>query len=193
MRRPVRPASAGVRREPVDTIDPSRTHARLVFDGAPAERLGSADILATAYDRAAVLTAFQQVGGAERALEMARDYALQRVAFGRPIGSFQAIKHKLADMLVLVTLARANAHWAAWALESGSADLPAAAASARVSATMAFQQCSTDNIHIHGGIGFTWDFDAHLFYRRSNLLALSLGSQSQWEARLVDRLRPRAA
>ncbi len=124
---------------------------------------------------------------------MARGYALQRVAFGRPIGSFQAIKHMLADMLVSVTLARSNAYYAAWALESHSADLPIAAAAARVSATTAFQHCSTNNIQVHGGIGFTWEFDAHLFYRRSNLLALSLGSLSQWEAKLVDRLRTRAA
>jgi acyl-CoA dehydrogenase len=189
--------SPGVRREPVQTLDPSRKHARLTFQGAPAERLGvrgaALEILSQVFDRAAVLVAFQQVGGAERALEMARDYALQRMAFGRPIGSFQAIKHMLADMFVSLTLARANACYAAWALESGSAELPAAAAAARVSATEAFQLCSTNNIQVHGGIGFTWAFDAHLFYRRSNLLALSLGPQSQWEAKLVDRLRLRNA
>jgi alkylation response protein AidB-like acyl-CoA dehydrogenase len=189
--------SAGVRRDPVQVVDPSRKHARLTFEGAPAERLGprgeGLGILSKTLDHAAVLMAFQQVGGAERALEMARDYALQRVAFGRPIGSFQAIKHMLADMLVSLTLARANACYAAWALESGSAELPVAAAAARVSATEAFQHCSTNNIQLHGGIGFTWQFDAHLFYRRSNLLALSLGSQSLWEAKLVDRMRLRNA
>jgi acyl-CoA dehydrogenase len=188
--------SPGVRRDPVETLDPSRKHARMIFEGASAERLGSRgeglEILSRAFDRAAVLLAFQQVGGAERALEMARDYALQRVAFGRPIGSFQAIKHTLADMFVSLSLARANAYYAAWALESGSADLPVAAAAARVSATAAFQRCSTSNIQVHGGIGFTWAFDAHLFYRRSNLLALSLGSQSQWEAKLIDRMRAAA-
>jgi acyl-CoA dehydrogenase len=188
--------SAGVRRDPIESLDPSRKHARLIFEGATAERLGSRgeglEILSRAYDRAAVLLAFQQVGGAERTLEMARNYALQRVAFGRPIGSFQAIKHTLADMFVALSLARANAYYAAWALESGSADLPVAAAAARVSATAAFQRCSTSNIQVHGGIGFTWAFDAHLFYRRSNLLALSLGSQSQWEAKLIDRMRAAA-
>jgi acyl-CoA dehydrogenase len=189
--------SSAIRRDPVQTLDPSRKHARLTFKGAPAERIGSRgggfEILSHAFDRSAVLVAFQQVGGAERALHMARDYALQRVAFGRPIGSFQAIKHTLADMFVSLSLARANAYYAAWALESGSADLPTAAAAARVSATTAFQQCSTNNIQVHGGIGFTWQFDAHLFYRRSNLLALSLGSQSQWEAKLIDRMRMRSA
>ncbi|HKD20494.1 MAG TPA: acyl-CoA dehydrogenase family protein [Rhizomicrobium sp.] len=186
-----------VRRDPVETLDPSRKHARLTFEGAPAERLGTRgdglEILSHVFDRAAVLVAFQQIGGAERALEMARDYALQRVAFGRPIGSFQAIKHMLADMFVSLMLARANACYAAWALESGSTELPTAAAAARVSATTAFQHCTTNNIQVHGGIGFTWQFDCHLFYRRSNFLALSLGSQSQWEAKLIDRMRMRNA
>ncbi|MDT9598719.1 acyl-CoA dehydrogenase family protein [Sphingosinicella rhizophila] len=190
-------SSEGVERTAVETLDPSRKHALLRFGGAPAERLGArgeaVDILGHVYDRAAVLVAFQQVGGAERALELARDYALQRVAFGRPIGSFQAIKHMLADMFVSLTIARANTYYAAWALQSDSAELPAAAAAARVSATTAFQHCSTNNIQVHGGIGFTWEFDSHLFYRRSNLLALSLGSQSQWEAKLVDRMRTRKA
>lgn len=189
--------TSGISRDPVQTLDPSRKHARLIFQGAPAERVGARgvglDILSRVFDHAAVLVAFQQLGGAERALGMARDYALQRIAFGRRIGSFQAIKHMLADMLVSLTLARANACYAAWALESGSAELPTAAAAARVSATAAFQRCSTNNIQIHGGVGFTWAFDAHLFYRRSNLLALSLGSQSQWEAKLVDRMRMRSA
>lgn len=189
--------SSGVQRHSVQTVDPSRKHARLTFQGAPAERLGprgdGLEILGHAFDRAAVLVAFQQAGGAERALYMARDYALQRIAFGRPIGSFQAIKHMLADMFVSLTLARANAYYAAWALQSASAELPIAAAAARVSATAAFQHCTSNNIQVHGGIGVTWEFDAHLFYRRSNLLALSLGSQSQWEAKLIDRMRLRSA
>jgi alkylation response protein AidB-like acyl-CoA dehydrogenase len=137
--------------------------------------------------------AFEQVGGADRALEMARDYALQRMAFGRPIGSFQAIKHMLADMYVSATLARSNAYYGAWALSTGAAELPVAAATARVSATQAFQHCSTNNIQVHGGMGFTWQFDCHLFYRRSNLLALTLGSQSYWEKELIDRMRRRNA
>lgn len=190
-------ASSGVRRAAVETLDPSRKHARLHFQRAPVERVGARgeglDVLSRAFDRAAVLVAFQQVGGAEQTLEMARDYALQRIAFGRPIGSFQAIKHMLADMYVSLTLARANTCYAAWALASGSTELPAAAAAARVSATAAFQHCSVNNIQVHGGIGFTWQSDCHLFYRRANLLALSLGSQSQWEARLIERMRMRAA
>ena len=188
---------AGVAREAVETIDPTRSHAKLTFSGAPAERLGAAGegwaILTQVYDRAAILTAFEQVGGADRALEMARDYALDRMAFGRPIGSFQAIKHMLADMYVSATLARSNAYYGAWALSTDAAELPEAAATARISATQAFQHCSKNNIQVHGGMGFTWAFDCHLFYRRSNLLALNLGPQSQWEDKLISRLRARNA
>jgi acyl-CoA dehydrogenase len=140
-------------------------------------------------DRAAILMAFEQLGGADRALEMARDYALERMAFGRQIGSFQAIKHMLADMYVSATLARSNAYYGAWALATGAAELPIAAATARVSATQAFQHCAKNNIQVHGGMGFTWAFDCHLFYRRSNALALSLGSLSAWEDLLIERMR----
>jgi len=111
------------------------------------------------------------------------------MAFGRPIGSFQAIKHMLADMYVSATLARSNAYYGAWALSSGAAELPIAAATARVSATQAYQQCAKNNIQVHGGMGFTWEFDCHLYYRRSNALALALGSLSTWEDMLIQRLR----
>jgi alkylation response protein AidB-like acyl-CoA dehydrogenase len=186
-------AGPGVTREAVETIDPTRSHARITFAGAPAEPLGAAgegwSLIDAVFDRAAVLTAFEQVGGADRALEMARDYALERMAFGRPIGSFQAIKHMLADMYVSATLARSNCYYGAWALSTGSSELAEAAATARVSATQAFQHCAKNNIQTHGGMGFTWAFDCHLYYRRSNLLALNLGSLSVWEDRLIDRLR----
>jgi alkylation response protein AidB-like acyl-CoA dehydrogenase len=95
----------------------------------------------------------------------------------------------LADMFVSATLARSNAYYGAWALSTGAAELPVAAATARVSATQAFQHCAKNNIQVHGGVGFTWAFDCHLFYRRANLLALSLGSQTQWEDALVERMR----
>ncbi len=185
----------GVTRTPQDTIDPSRGHAQLAFEAAPAEPLGAARegwaTIERVFDRAAVLTAFEQIGGADRALEMARDYALDRMAFGRPIGSFQAIKHMLADMYVSATLARSNGYYGAWALATGAAELPQAAASARVAATQAFQHCAKNNIQVHGGMGFTWAFDCHLFYRRSNLLALNLGSLSTWEDALITRMRAR--
>ena len=187
----------GVTREAVDTIDPTRSHAKITFSAAAADPLGAAgegwSIVEHVFDHAAILTAFEQVGGADRALEMARDYALERMAFGRPIGSFQAIKHMLADMYVSATLARSNCYYGAWALSTGSSELAEAAATARVSATQAFQHCARNNIQVHGGMGFTWAFDCHLFYRRSNLLALNLGSLSVWEDKLIDRLRAKNA
>lgn len=183
----------GVTREALETLDPSRSHARLTFDGAPAEPLGGEGdgwrIAEQVTDRAAILMAFEQVGGADRALEMARDYALERMAFGRQIGSFQGIKHMLADMYVSATLARSNCYYGAWALATSAAELPIAAATARVSATQAFQHCAKNNIQVHGGMGFTWAFDCHLFYRRSNALALALGSLSTWEDLLIERMR----
>ena len=124
---------------------------------------------------------------------MARDYALERFAFGRPIGSLQAIKHMLADMYVSATLARSNCYYGAWALSTDAPELPTAAATARVSATQAYQHCSRNNIQVHGGMGFTWQFDCHLYYRRSNLLAVSLGPLSGWEDRLIERLRDQRA
>ena len=185
----------GVTREGLDTIDPTRSQSRLTFTDAPAEPLGATGegwrLASDALDGAAVLLAFEQVGGADRALEMGRDYALDRMAFGRPIGSFQAVKHMLADMYVAATLARSNAYYGAWALSTGSAELPVAAATARVSATQAFQQCAKNNIQVHGGMGFTWAFDCHLYYRRSNALALALGSLSTWEDLLIERMRLR--
>ena len=190
-------SGAGVAREPVRTIDPSRKHAILSFDSAGAEPLGEPGqgfaLLDRVRDRAAVLTAFEQIGGAEAALMMARDYALQRFAFGRQIGSFQAIKHMLADMYVALELARSNCYYGAWALSVDSDTLPAAAASARIAATHAYQLCSSNNIQVHGGMGFTWEFDCHLHYRRSNALALTLGGPSIWESRLIQHIRPQAA
>ncbi|MET0182134.1 MAG: acyl-CoA dehydrogenase family protein [Caulobacterales bacterium] len=187
----------GVTRTPVATIDESRGQAELAFNGAKAELLGAAGegwrLYEDALDRAAVLTAFEQIGGADRALEMGRDYALERFAFGRQIGSFQAIKHMLADMYVSATLARSNAYYGAWALSVDSPELAEAAATARVSATKAFQHCAKNNIQVHGGMGFTWAFDCHLYYRRSNLLALALGSLSEWEDKLIERLRNKNA
>ncbi|MFT3801849.1 MAG: acyl-CoA dehydrogenase family protein [Burkholderiaceae bacterium] len=185
--------AAGVTRTPIATIDPTRSHAELTFDDVPAEALGAAGdgarILDAVFDRAAVLIAFEQIGGADRALEMGRDYALERFAFGRPIGSLQAIKHMLADMYVSATLARSNAYYGAWALSTDAAELPVAAATARVSATQAYQHCARNDIQVHGGMGFTWEFDCHLYYRRSNLLALTLGAPSVWEDRLIRLMR----
>lgn len=187
----------GVTRAPVDTIDPTRSHATISFERTPAEMLGAATDgwrdLQAIFDRAAVLIAFEQLGGAQACLEAGRDYALTRHAFGRPIGSFQAIKHKLADVYVAVELARSNAYYAAWALASGAAELPVAAAAARVAASEAYLLASRENIQVHGGMGYTWAFDCHLHYRRAKLLALALGSPRAWRDKLIARLEARNA
>jgi alkylation response protein AidB-like acyl-CoA dehydrogenase len=187
----------GVKAKPLTNIDPSRGQAELTFKNCEAEPLGPANegwsILSQVLDRAAVLMAFEQVGGADRALEMGRDYALDRIAFGRPIGSFQAVKHLLADMYVSATLARSNCYYGAWALSTNASELPEAAAAARISATQAFQHCAKNNIQVHGGMGFTWEFDCHMYYRRANATALGLGSLSYWEDALIDRMRKKNA
>ncbi|HET6184740.1 MAG TPA: acyl-CoA dehydrogenase family protein [Acetobacteraceae bacterium] len=185
---------AGAAREPVATIDPSRKHARIVFDGVAAEplaRADSAEQVRRLLDRLAVLMAFEQLGLAERAMEMARDYALQRYAFGRPIGSFQAIKHKLAEVYIAVELARSNAYYGAWALSTDAAELPIAASVARIAACEAGWIATKENIQTHGGMGFTWQFDCHLYYRRAKMLGLALGSAREWKHRLIDQLRAR--
>jgi alkylation response protein AidB-like acyl-CoA dehydrogenase len=182
----------GATRRNLTTIDPSRNHARLDFAGAEVEKLGSGwPLVQRLLERAAVLIAFEQVGGADTALEMARDFARERYAFGRPIGSFQAIKHKLADVYVANELARSNAYYGAWALSADASELPLAAATARVSATEAFHLASKENIQTHGGVGFTWDVDCQLYYRRSRQLALALGSAPWWKSRLVELLEMR--
>jgi alkylation response protein AidB-like acyl-CoA dehydrogenase len=189
--------ASGVTRASVATVDPTRSHARLVLDSVPGELLGAPGqgwpLTERLLDRAAVLVAFEQLGGAQAALEMAREYALGRFAFGRQIASFQAIKHKLADMYVGVELARSNAYYGAWALTKDAPELPVAAAAARVAASEAYYQAAKENIQIHGGMGFTWEFDCHLHYRRAKLTGLTLGSARRWKDLLVTRLEAGAA
>ncbi len=180
---------AGVKRAVVPTLDPTRSHASIRFSDAPAELLGKEGKgwpqTERLFNRAAVLFSFEQVGGAQAALEMAKQYALGRFAFGRPIASFQAIKHKLADMYIANTLAHSNCYYGAWALSTDAAELPIAAATARVSATEAFHESSKENIQTHGGMGFTWEFDCHLYYRRAKLLSVNLGALPRWKDRLI--------
>ncbi|MEP0200718.1 MAG: acyl-CoA dehydrogenase family protein [Halioglobus sp.] len=183
----------GVERSKVGSLDPTRSQAGLTFNGAKAEQLGDNpagwDALQVLMDRAAILFAFEQSGGAEAALEMAREYALGRYAFGRSIASFQAIKHKLADMYVAATMARSNCYYGAWALSTNADELPLAAATARVSATNAFNECAAENIQAHGGMGFTWEFNCHMYYRRAKAMSVNLGNQTVWEDKLVDALQ----
>ena len=136
----------------------------------------------------AVCAVILSAEAAEATLEMATSYAKERYAFGRPIGSYQAIKHKLSDMYVALTLARSNCYYAAWALNSESADFELAAATARVSSTKAFNLCSQENIQTHGGNGFTWEYDCHLYYKRAKLLSVNIGSLKNWENKLVNNL-----
>ena len=189
-------AGPGVTREAVSTIDPTRGAAKLIFDKAPAQPLApgmALEQLSGIHDRAAILLAFEALGGADRALEMARDYALERYAFGRPIGSYQAIKHKLADVFVRNEVARANAYYGAWALASDAPELALAAAAARVSSSAAYYLAAKENIQTHGGIGFTWEADCHFFYRRARHLGLVIGAPRVWKRHLADRLVARVA
>jgi acyl-CoA dehydrogenase len=184
----------GVTRETVATFDPTRSHGRIEFSAAPAEPLPGSigpDAVRMLLDYAAVPMAFEQVGGAQAALDMANAYAKERFAFGRPIGSFQGIKHKLADMYIQVELARSNAYYGAWAVHTSASELPIAAAVARIAACEAGWFVTKENIQTHGGMGFTWQMDCHLYYRRAKLLSLALGGSREWKQRLVSRLRAR--
>ena len=185
-------ASKGVEITSQNTLDPSRSHASIKFKDADAEILGSSQdgwvALQEILDHAAVLFAFEQLGGAEACMDMAKEYAMGRFAFGRPIASFQAIKHKIADMYIAVELARSNCYFGAWALSTNAPELATAAATARVSASKAFHECSKENIQTHGGMGFTWEFDCHLYYRRCRQLAANIGSQAVWKNKLISSL-----
>jgi alkylation response protein AidB-like acyl-CoA dehydrogenase len=179
----------GVRRAALQSLDPSRGVARLSFSDVPVERLGGAGeggaLVERIFNRAAVSIAFEQLGGADRSLELARDYALERRTFGRSIGSYQAIKHRLADMYIKNELARSIAYYAAWALASAATELPRAAAMARVAASDAFGFASRESIQIHGGVGVTWEASPHLFFRRARHLSLVCGASDGWAERLA--------
>ncbi len=190
-------AHTGITKTPLKTFDPTRSHASLKFDQTPAQLIGEAGdglgLLSRLYDRAAVLFAFEQIGGTAACLDMATAFAKTRFAFSRPIGSFQGIKHKLADIYVALEIARSNAYYGAWALSCDAPELPLAAALARVGACEAYYLASKENIQTHGGMGFTWDVDCHLFYRRAKLLAIQLGAPALWKEKIVRRLEMRNA
>jgi acyl-CoA dehydrogenase len=182
----------GVTRYPVESVDPSRPQSVLEFANVPAEPLGEAGsgwaLVERILDRAAVLMTFEQIGGAERALEITREFCLGRYAFGRSIASFQAIKHRLADVYVAIELARSNAYYAAWALSTDASELAVATCGARAAASDAFELASQEMIQFHGGVGFTWEYDCHLFYRRAKTLGVVLGGADEWREKLMRRL-----
>ncbi len=184
--------ASGVERTKLECIDPSRSVARLDFTNTPAEALGKPGeggrLAETLLDRAAVLMAFEQVGAATRALEITKQYTMERYAFGRPIASFQSLKHRMADRYCDIEIARSNSYYGAWALENNDRELAVSACLARVAASEAFDQMGVDMIQLHGGVGFTWEFDCHLFYRRSKLLSSALGSTASWKRKLIRRV-----
>jgi len=181
----------GVERSSLDSFDPSRSQARIEFSDAPAESLAGSDAagIADLLDRAAVLMAFEQVGAAERAFEITREFILGRYAFGKPIAAFQGIKHRMADLWCEIELARSNAYYAAWALSNEDPELAVASCLARIAASQAFENTTVEMVELHGGVGYTWEYDCHLFYRRAKLLSAALGTPKYWKNLLVDRLR----
>ena len=184
-----------VNRTAIESFDNSRCIADLTFTDTSAETLATGDAARAAalhiLALQAVVTAHEQTGGAEALMEIARDYAVTRKAFGQPIGAFQSIKHRIAELYGLVELARANCIHAA--SREGQSDFVTAAAAARLSATEAYDTAARDCVQIHGGIGVTWEIGLHLHMRRARTLALEQGSSLFWEDILVDRLAGEAA
>ena len=182
---------AKVTRTKLDSFDELRTHYRIDFDGADAELLDGADaaVIDGVLNRAAVQAAFEAVGAAEACVHMGRDYTMDRQMFGRPLASYQAIKHKLADILMATELARSNAYYAGWAANDAPGDLPLAAAAARLSSLDAFGAAARENLQVHGGIGYTFEANCHFYYRRERTLALTLGPKGYWADQLVTAVR----
>jgi alkylation response protein AidB-like acyl-CoA dehydrogenase len=188
----VESGAAGVTRTPLATMDQTRKQARIEFSGTPArlvgEEGGAGPALSRTLDLAAVALAAEQVGGAQRCLDMAVDYAKTRIQFGRPIGSFQAIKHKCADMLLEVESAKSAAYYAGWAAAEDSEELPVVASLAKSYCSEAYFHAAAENIQIHGGIGFTWEHDAHLYFKRAKSSELLLGDPSYHRELLAQRI-----
>jgi alkylation response protein AidB-like acyl-CoA dehydrogenase len=182
----------GLTRTVLATMDLTRKQARLAFDGVPAWLIGvegGAEAgLSKTLDLAAVALAAEQVGGAQRCLDMAVEYAKVRIQFGRPIGSFQAIKHKCADMLVEVESARSAAYYAAWAAADSSDELPVVASLCKSYCSEAYFHASAENIQIHGGIGFTWEHPAHLYFKRAKSSELLFGDPAYHRELLAQRI-----
>jgi alkylation response protein AidB-like acyl-CoA dehydrogenase len=188
----VRADAAGLERRPLTTLDLTRKQTELVFDGTPARLVGEDGAAAYAVDHAVQRTlaalAAEQVGGARRVLEMSVEYAKIRVQFGRPIGSFQAIKHKCADMLLEVESATSAAYAAGEAVDEGSDEAGLLASLAKAYCSDAYFRATAENIQVHGGIGFTWEHPAHLYLRRAKSSQLMFGAPSQHRELILQML-----
>ena len=184
--------ASGLTRTALPTMDQTRKQAKLDFAGTPATLIGTDGLgwatLERMLDLAAVGLAAEQVGGAQYVLEMAVQYAKDRVQFGRPIGSFQAIKHKCADMLLEVESAKSAAYYAAWCAAECNDELPAVASLAKAYCSEAYFHATAENIQIHGGIGFTWEHPAHLYFKRAKSSELLLGDPTYHRELLAQRI-----
>jgi alkylation response protein AidB-like acyl-CoA dehydrogenase len=185
-------AAAGLSRRVLPTLDQTRRLARLEFSDVPARLIGSPGtargVLERTLDVAAIALAAEQLGGAQRALDMAVEYAKIRHQFGRPIGSFQAIKHRCADLLLEVESLRSAVSYAAAAVAAGSTEVPVLASLLKAYASEVYFHVAAENIQIHGGIGFTWEHDAHLYLKRAKASELFLGDGSYHRERLAARI-----
>ncbi|MCB0994450.1 MAG: acyl-CoA/acyl-ACP dehydrogenase [Acidimicrobiales bacterium] len=184
--------AAGLTRTALATMDQTRKQAKLEFSNTPATLIGTEGggwaVLERVLDLAAVALAAEQVGGAQMCLDMAVQYAKDRVQFGRPIGSFQAIKHKCADMLLEVESAKSAAYYAGWCASELNDELPSVASLAKAYCSEAYFHASAENIQIHGGIGFTWEHPAHLYFKRAKSSELLFGDPSYHRELLAQRI-----
>jgi alkylation response protein AidB-like acyl-CoA dehydrogenase len=184
--------ASGLTREALPTMDQTRKQAKVTFDGTPATLLGTDGegwtVLSQVLDLAVVALAAEQVGGAQLCLEMAVQYAKDRVQFGRPIGSFQAIKHKCADMLLEVESAKSAAYYAGWCASELNDELPSVASLAKAYCSEAYFHAAAENIQIHGGIGFTWEHPAHLYFKRAKSSELLFGDPTYHRELLAQRI-----
>ncbi len=182
----------GLTRESLSTMDQTRKQAKLTFDNTPATLIGTDgggwDVMSTVLDLGAVALAAEQVGGAQFVLEMAVQYAKDRVQFGRPIGSFQAIKHKCADMLLEVESAKSAAYYGLWCAAEMNDELPSVASLAKSYCSEAYFHAAAENIQIHGGIGFTWEHPAHLYFKRAKSSELLFGDPAYHRELLAQRI-----
>ena len=182
----------GLSRSTLPTLDQTRKLARLEFSGVTARLIGAPGDATAVLDRtldvAAIALAAEQLGGAQRALDMTVDYAKVRHQFGRPIGSFQAIKHRCADLLLEVESLRSAVQYAAAAVAEGSPEVPVLAPLLKAYASETYFHVAAESIQIHGGIGFTWEHDAHLYFKRAKASELFLGDASYHRERLATRI-----